>query len=63
MKKLYKSKKNKMVSGVLGGISDYLNVDATIVRIVYATLTVLTAFFAFIFLYIIAAVIIPSEES
>ncbi len=52
-----------MVSGVLGGISEYLNVDATIVRIVYATLTVLTAFFAFIFLYIIAAVIIPSEES
>lgn len=34
-KKLYKSKSNKMLGGVCGGISEYLDIDSTIVRLVF----------------------------
>ena len=33
-KKLYKSRKNKMIGGVCGGLAEYLNMDPTIVRII-----------------------------
>ena len=41
-KKLYRSKTDKKISGVCGGIAEYLNVDAKIIRIVW----VLAAIFA-----------------
>ena len=36
MKKLYKSTKDKQVSGVLGGLSDKYGIDVSILRIVTA---------------------------
>lgn len=58
MKKLYRSRKNKMICGVCGGIAEYLNIDPTIVRL----LTVLFCFAAMgILAYIIAAFIVPEE--
>ena len=38
MKKLYRSETNKMISGVCGGIAEYLEVDPTLVRLVFAAL-------------------------
>lgn len=60
-KKLYRSRKNRMIAGVCGGIADYLNTDPTIVRLVM----VLLAFFgatAGIWIYLIAAIIVPNED-
>lgn len=57
-KKLYKSKNQKMLCGVCGGLAEYLNVDATIVRLIWVLLA-LTACFGII-AYIIAALIIPN---
>lgn len=58
-KKLYRSKNDKMLCGVLGGLAEYLNVDATLVRILYAALSVFSAGFPCIVLYIICAIVIP----
>lgn len=60
-KKLYRSEKNKMIAGVCGGIGEYFNVDPTLIRLAWAIFTVFTAIFGGVFLYIIAAIIIPSE--
>lgn len=35
IKRLYRSAKNKVLGGVCGGIGEYLNVDPTIVRIIW----------------------------
>ena len=43
-KKLYRSRNDKMVSGVCAGIANYLNIDPTLVRVIYAVLSVFTAF-------------------
>ena len=60
-KKLYKDPSRKMVSGVLAGLSDYLNVDVTIVRVLYAILSFVTTAFPGILLYIILAIVMPTK--
>ena len=57
-KKLTRSN-NKVLAGVLGGIAEYFEVDATLVRVCYAALAVLSAAFPGILLYIILALIMP----
>lgn len=60
--KLTKSN-DRVLSGVLGGISDYLDLDTTLVRLLFVAAAVFTGFFPFVFLYIIAAVIMPETTS
>ena len=59
-KKLYRSKTDKMISGVCGGLAQYFGVDATLVRLVFALLV----FFGVgsgVLLYIILAIVMPLE--
>lgn len=60
MKKLYRSRKEKMICGVCGGIAEYFNIDPTIIRLAWA-LFGLTG--SGILVYFIAAVIIPDEPT
>lgn len=57
-RKLYKSSTNKMVCGVCAGIGEYLNIDPTLVRLVWALLACTGSG---LIAYLLAAVIIPSE--
>lgn len=59
-KKLYRSKTDKMISGVCGGLAQYFGVDTTLVRLVFALLV----FFGVgsgVLLYIILAIVVPLE--
>ena len=57
-KRLYKSKTNRVICGVCGGIGEYFGIDPTIVRL----LCVLLGFTSTgVILYIIAAIIMPEE--
>ena len=58
-KKIYRSNV-RVIAGVCGGLAEYLDVDATIVRLVYALFTVTTIFSGAI-LYIIAWLIVPRK--
>lgn len=61
MKRLYKSQTDKKICGVCGGLAQYLEVDATLVRLGCVALTV---FFGMsILVYIIAAIIMPQEPT
>lgn len=60
-KRLTKSNTNKMLSGVLGGIGEYFGIDPTLVRVGYAALTVFSAGFPGLLLYIVLALIIPNK--
>ena len=59
MKRLYKSRKDKMIDGVCGGVAKYLEIDPTIVRLIW-TLLVLVNGIGLI-LYLIAMIVIPRE--
>ena len=51
--------KNKMVGGVCGGLAEWLHMDPTIVRIAYALLTVFSAGFPGLLVYIILWIVMP----
>ncbi|CAB49814.1 PspC domain-containing protein [Pyrococcus abyssi] len=59
-RKLYRAKDERMFLGVLGGIAKYLNVDATIIRLLFLLFLVLNPVAAII-LYFGAAIIMPEE--
>lgn len=61
MKKLYKSKEDRMVSGVLGGIAEYFGIDSTLLRILY-TVAMFLSFGSPILLYIVLAILIPEPK-
>jgi len=58
-KRLYRSRDERMILGVCGGIAEYFDVDPTLIRLI----AVLTLFFACtgILIYIILTIIIPLE--
>ena len=58
--KLVKSRTNKMLTGVCGGIGELLGIDPTIIRLIWAALSLAGG--RGIILYIIAAVIIPEDD-
>ncbi|MBK5252844.1 MAG: PspC domain-containing protein [Peptostreptococcaceae bacterium] len=58
-KRLYRSRKDKVISGVCGGIAEYFEIDSTIIRLVWVILIFLAG--TGIVAYIIAAIIIPEE--
>ncbi|MDD2959087.1 MAG: PspC domain-containing protein [Lachnospiraceae bacterium] len=58
-KKMYKSKNDKMICGVCGGIAEYFGIDATIVRLIFAFLGLVSVGVIF---YIIAAIVMPNPE-
>ncbi len=60
-RRLYRSRQNRMVGGVLAGLGEYLNIDATLIRVIYAALAIFTSFFPAFVLYIIAMIVIPEE--
>jgi len=58
-KRLVKAK-NKVIAGVCSGIAEYFGIDYTITRLIYALLTIFTAF-AGIPIYIILWIIMPDK--
>ena len=62
-KKLYRSRSNRMIFGVCGGLGTFLGVDATVVRVLYAVISLFAgAGFLGLVLYFILAVIIPEDD-
>lgn len=57
-KKLTRSN-NKSLAGVCAGIAEYFDVDPTVIRVLYVFLTVFSAGFPGILVYIILALIMP----
>lgn len=58
-RKLYRSKTDRMLAGVCGGLGDYFNIDATVVRIIFALATL--AGFSGVLVYIILMIVIPES--
>ncbi|HAX52340.1 PspC domain-containing protein [Muricomes intestini] len=59
-KKLYRSRTDRMICGVCGGIAEYFNIDATIVRLLFVLLGLTGG--SGILAYFIAAIIIPDDK-
>ena len=60
MKRLYRSRKERMLGGVCGGLGEHIDVDPTIIRLIWVVITLLTIGTGLL-VYIIAWIIIPEE--
>lgn len=58
-KKLTRSRTNRQIAGVCGGIAEYLNMDVSLIRLLWVLLVICGG--SGILAYIIAAIIIPEE--
>jgi phage shock protein C len=59
-KRLYRSN-DRILGGVLAGFANYIYADKTIVRLVYAIVSILSAGFPGLLIYIIAWIVIPPQ--
>jgi phage shock protein PspC (stress-responsive transcriptional regulator) len=60
-RRLYRSRRDRKVAGVLGGIADYWNLDPSLVRMVYVIATILTGFVPLMFIYLVMMFVVPEE--
>ena len=58
-KKLYRSRTNRMVAGVIGGLGEFFGIDPVLLRLGYLILTVFTGFVPGIIGYVLAIIIVP----
>ena len=62
IKKIYRSKKNKVFAGICGGVGEYFNVDPALIRLIWVLVVIFTGFFPGVLAYIIAIFIIPEKN-
>lgn len=60
-KRLTRSESNKMIGGVCAGLANYLNIDPTIVRLIFVALVVLYG--QGLLLYLILWIVMPEEKA
>ncbi len=63
IKRLYRSGSNRMIAGVCGGIAEYFNIEPSLVRVIYVIISVFSAAFPGIIIYLAAWIIMPDELS
>ena len=58
-KPLRRSRSNKMIAGVVGGLADYWGLDPTLARVIFVVVSILSAAFPGILVYAVLWLIIP----
>jgi phage shock protein PspC (stress-responsive transcriptional regulator) len=58
-RRLYRKREGQIVAGVCAGLADYLGIDATLIRLAFAALTIFGG--AGVLLYLIAWALVPEE--
>jgi phage shock protein C len=61
-KRLYRSRSNRMIAGVCGGLAEYFVMDPTIVRII-AVICLFIGFFPAVIAYLVMAIVVPLQGS
>ena len=61
MKKLYRSRTDKKIAGLCGGIGELMQVDPTIIRLAFVFVALVTAVMPLVIAYVVGWVIVPDE--
>ena len=60
---LHRSRRNRMIAGVCGGIAEALAWDPTMVRLLYVLVSILSAAFPGILVYLVLWVVVPESPA
>jgi phage shock protein C len=58
---LRRSRSNRMVAGVVAGLAEYFDIDVTLARVVFVIVSIVSAAFPGIIVYIALWLLIPEE--
>ncbi|MGE5618892.1 MAG: PspC domain-containing protein [Sphingomonadaceae bacterium] len=61
MRRFYRSRDQRMIAGVCGGIGEYFGVDPTAIRLIWALFTLITGVLPGVLLYFIFWAVMPLE--
>ena len=59
---LRRSRTDRRIAGVVGGLAKYFGIDSTLARVIYVVISIVSVAFPGILVYILLWVIIPEEE-
>ncbi|HJR12215.1 MAG TPA: PspC domain-containing protein [Rhodanobacteraceae bacterium] len=59
---LRRSRRNRMIAGVVGGLADYFGLDPALARIIYVLVSIFSAAFPGILVYILLWILIPQGD-
>jgi phage shock protein PspC (stress-responsive transcriptional regulator) len=60
---LRRSRTNRQIAGVVGGLAEYASIDPTLLRVVYVVGSIVSAAFPGILVYILLWLLIPEAEA
>jgi phage shock protein C len=60
-RRLYRSRTERVITGVIAGAADYLGVSATALRVIYTVLTIMTGVWAGVLIYAVASVLVAEQ--
>lgn len=58
---LQRSRGNRVIAGVVGGLADYFGLDPTLARVLYVLVSIVSAAFPGILVYVILWMLVPEE--
>jgi phage shock protein C len=61
-KPLRRSRTNRMIAGVVGGLADYWSIDATLARVIFVIVSILSAAFPGTIVYLVLWLVIPEGD-
>lgn len=59
---LRRSRSNRMIAGVVAGLARYLGMDVSLARVLYVLISIFSAAFPGILVYVIFWLVVPQEE-
>ena len=62
MKKLYRSEKNKVFAGIVGGLGEYMSVDPILLRLIWVFIVLITGIVPGVIAYLIAILVMPKKK-
>lgn len=61
-RQLRRSRTNTQILGVCGGLAEYLDLDPTLTRVLYLVVTFFSGIFPGVVLYILLALVVPTDQ-
>jgi phage shock protein C len=61
-KALRRSRTNRMIAGVIGGLADYWSIDATLARVIFVVVSIVSIAFPGLIVYLLLWLIIPEGD-
>ena len=60
---LRRSRTNRQIAGVVGGLAEYFSMDATLLRVIYVVASIVSAAFPGLLVYVLLWLLIPEAEA